>query len=236
MEFNPSKCHVIRVTRSRSPLPTSYTLHGQTLEVVSCARYLGIDISNDLSWKYHVTRISNTANKSLGFLRRNLKAKNPQLRERAYKAIVRPQLEYAAPVWDPHHQDDILKTEMVQRRAARWVLGDYSPYTSVTDMLGKLGWRTLEQRRTDFRLVLFYKIVYGYVAVPLPTYVIPSTRTSRTSHPLAYRQLCARTDYYKYSFYPLAVVQLNNLPVPVATLTSLDSFKEAVSRVCHNKP
>ena len=41
MVFNPSKCHVIRVTRSRSPLPTSYTLHGQTLEVVLCARYLG---------------------------------------------------------------------------------------------------------------------------------------------------------------------------------------------------
>ena len=89
MEFNPSKCHVIRVIRSRSPLPTSYTLHSQTLDVVSCARYLGVDISNDLSWKSHVTRISNTANKSLGFLRRNLKALNPQLRERAYKAIVR---------------------------------------------------------------------------------------------------------------------------------------------------
>ena len=42
MVFNPSKCHVIRVTRSRSPLPTSYTLHGQTLEVVVCARYLGL--------------------------------------------------------------------------------------------------------------------------------------------------------------------------------------------------
>ena len=93
-------------------------LHGQTLEVVSCARYLRVDISNDLSWKSHVTRISNTANKSLGFLRRNLKAKNPQLGERAYKAIVRPQLEYAALVWDPHHQDDILKIEIVQRRAA----------------------------------------------------------------------------------------------------------------------
>ena len=60
--------------------------------------------------------------------------KNPQIRERAYKAIVRPQLEYAAPVWDPHHQDDILKIEMVQRMAVGWVLGDYSPYSSVTDM------------------------------------------------------------------------------------------------------
>ena len=135
--------------------------------------YLTTSHGSPMSQEYQ-----NTANKSLGFLRRNLKAKNTQLRERAYKAIVHPQLEYAAPVWDPHHQDDILKIEMVQRRAARWVLGDYSPYSSVTDMLGKPGWRTLKQRRSDFRLVLFYKIVIGYVAVPLPTYVIPLTRTS----------------------------------------------------------
>ena len=236
MEFNPGNCQVIHITRSRSPLPTSYILHGQTLEVVSSAKYLGVDITSDLSWKPHITRITNTANKSLGFLRRNLKAKNPELRERAYKAIVRPQLEYAAPVWDPHTLNDIQKIEMVQRRAARWVLGDYSPYSSVSDMLGRLGWCTLEQRRADSRLVLFYKIVHGYVAVTLPSYVIPLTRISRTSHPLAYRQICARNDYYKYLFFPLTVVQWNSLPAPIATLTDLDSFKQAVSQVCHIKP
>ena len=29
MQFNPSKCQVIHITRSRSPLPTTYTLHGE---------------------------------------------------------------------------------------------------------------------------------------------------------------------------------------------------------------
>ena len=38
-----------------------------------------------------------------------------------------PQLEYAAPVWDPYVQEDIQRTKMVQRQAARWVLSDYSP-------------------------------------------------------------------------------------------------------------
>ena len=38
--------------------------------------------------------MTSNANESLGYLRRNLKAKHPQLRERAYKAFVRPQLEY----------------------------------------------------------------------------------------------------------------------------------------------
>ena len=56
---------------------------------------------------------------------------------------------------------------MVQRRAARRVFSDYSPYSSVSDMFEKLGGRTLEQRRADSRLVLFYKLIYGYVAVPL---------------------------------------------------------------------
>ena len=149
-KFNPGKCQVLQITRSRSPVQTSYTMHGQTLEVVSCAKYLGVDISNDLSWKAHISRITGNANQSLGFLRRNLKATNPALREKAYKAIVRPQLEYAAPVWDPHIQDDISKIEMDHSRAARWVLEDYSPCSSVSDMLEKLGWRTLERRRTDY--------------------------------------------------------------------------------------
>ena len=48
------------------------------------------------------------------------------LREKMY-AILRLQLEYAAPVWDPHTKEDIQKLESVQRRASRWVLGDYSP-------------------------------------------------------------------------------------------------------------
>ena len=41
MEFNPSKRQVVRVTSSRTPLQTQYILHGQVLEAVSSARYLG---------------------------------------------------------------------------------------------------------------------------------------------------------------------------------------------------
>ena len=38
IKFNLGKCQVIRVTRARTPIPTQYTLHGQTLEVVPSAR------------------------------------------------------------------------------------------------------------------------------------------------------------------------------------------------------
>ena len=37
-------------------------------------------------------------------------------------------------------------------------------------MLSNLGWRSLENRRIDTCLAIFYKIVYGPVAVLLPSY------------------------------------------------------------------
>ena len=42
MEFNPSKCQVVRVTCSRNIINTVYTLHGQILEVVTSAKYWGL--------------------------------------------------------------------------------------------------------------------------------------------------------------------------------------------------
>jgi len=46
---------------------------------------------------------------------------------------------------------------MIQRRAARWVLGRYDRLDSVTDMLSSLKWRSLELRRSDARLCMLYK-------------------------------------------------------------------------------
>ena len=115
MEFNPSKCQAVRVTSSRVPLQTQYVLHGQVLEAVSSARYLGVNISSNLKWNTHVDRITAKANRSLGFNRRYVKTKSPQIREMAYRSLVRPQLEFASAVWDPHTDELINKVEMVQK-------------------------------------------------------------------------------------------------------------------------
>ena len=111
MEFNPSKCQVVQVTTSRKASNSSYILHGHVLEVISCARYLGVDISNCLSWNSHIDRITSKANSTLGFIKRNIKTKNVRVRETAYNTFVRPQLEYAAPSWDPHTKQNIFQLE-----------------------------------------------------------------------------------------------------------------------------
>ena len=236
MEFNPSKFQVVRVTTAKEVINTVYTLHGQILEVVTCARYLGVDISSGLTWNSHIDRITGNANRTLGYIRRNIKTKNQKVRETAYNTLVRPQLEYSAPVWDPSSKDKRLQLEKIQRRAARWTTSNYGTRSSVTAMLNQLGWRTLEQRRADARLCLFYKIVYGLVAVPLPNYIQPTHRISRYCHSMTYRQIQTSTNYYKYSFFPLAIVQWNALPEAVASLPDLDLFKVAVSKLQHTRP
>ena len=149
MEFNPSKCVVIQITRARTPVPSQYFLHDQLLESVASSKYLGVEISSNLSFNKHIQNITTSASRSLGFLKRNIRSQNPALREMAYKTLIRPLVEYSSPVWGPNTKTNIDKVEMVQRRAARWTLHNYSPYASVTEMLQSLGWRSHEQRRSD---------------------------------------------------------------------------------------
>ena len=234
MEFNPSKCTVINITRSKTPYKSSYTLHGQTLATVSDAKYLGVCITSNLSWNKHINQVTATAGQTLNFIKRNIPTKHQYIRESAYKTLVCPQLEYCSSVWSPNTQQNIHKIEMVQRRAARWVTSDYSYCSSVTNMLSQLGWRSLGSRRHDSRLLMFYKIVHGLVAVPMPPYIIPPSRFTRHMHPISFSQIQTPCNYYKFSFYPATIVLWNSLPADIAQAATLDQFRVGVTKLSHN--
>ena len=44
MEFHPEKCLTIRITNKRNSIKTDYQIHGQTLQTVDSANYLGVNI------------------------------------------------------------------------------------------------------------------------------------------------------------------------------------------------
>ena len=100
-----------------------------------------------LEWEAHINKITSKANSTLGFLRRNLKASPPKLRETAYFSLVRSSLEYSSAVWDPFRQKDIDKLEKIQRSAARFVTQNYRQTASVTSLIQNLGWTDLKTRR-----------------------------------------------------------------------------------------
>jgi hypothetical protein len=104
MAFNVEKCHLLSVTRKRSSIPPSYTLHGQTLESVRDAKHLGVNITNNLHWGNDVWSVAAKATTISAFTHRNLKGCTTNVQTHCYRIMVRPILEYASSVWDPHQQ------------------------------------------------------------------------------------------------------------------------------------
>lgn len=229
MEFNPSKCEVLHISKSHNPIISNYKLHGEILKPTTNAKYLGVTISNNLNWNQHIQNITSKANRTLGFIKRNIKTKHQGIRTTAYNALVRPQLEYASCVWNPHTQSNIQQVEKVQRRAVRWVANDYSRHSSVTEMQQALGWRSLEDRRLSTCLTMFHKIVYCHVAVPLPSYIRKPIRQLRHSHSQSFIQLHSNTDAYKFSFFPAIIPLWNHLPSNVVSVAETSAFKKALA-------
>ena len=73
-------------------------------------------------------------------MRRNIKSCSRQVKAQCFTTIVHPNLEYAATIWDPYTKLNKNKLEKCQRRAARFVNGDYSRESSATSMLHELKW------------------------------------------------------------------------------------------------
>ena len=184
------KCTTLPVARSRKGLPQpQYQLHGHILQTVNSVNYLGLCFTEDLSWNEHINNVCSKANKTLGFLRRNLKISSRGIKETAYKTLVQLIMEYEATVWDPLPQENIDNMEAVQRRAARFVLGRYRNTSSVSNMIDELRWPSLQDRRRTARLTMLYQIRHEMVCMNNMTEKLqPAVARQRRGHTYRYVQ------------------------------------------------
>ena len=220
MRFQPVKCNIMQITRKRiKKINASYNLEGTVLENVEKIKYLGVTITND---------------RTLGFLRRNLAACPLDVKESAYKGLVRPILEYGSSVWDPQSillQDEL---EKVQKRAARFVTGNYVDYEtgSMTGILKNLKWESLKKRRKDSRLIMLYKGLKGAASIPTND-LVPPIRRTRNHHSLAFQIPMAGTDIYKSSFFPQTIRDWNLVTDSLITTSecAVDSVTKFTSLV-----
>ena len=112
----------------------------------------------------------------------------------------------------PFHNKRYRYIEKIQRRAARFILNNYSWNTSVTQLLQKLNLPSLKSRRTCQKAIMIYKIVHSLV--------IPSTFQTR------HHQYCFSITHL-YSFFPAAIRIWNNLSSCTINSSSLDTFKKS---------
>ena len=68
-------------------------------------------------------------------------------------------------------------------------------------MLHELGWQSLDDRRQDQRLVLFFKIINGLASVETEDIITPADSRTRKNHSFKFKHLQANCDSYRYSFF-----------------------------------
>lgn len=92
------------------------------LGTVTSAKYLGVTPQNVVGWEGHIGCICVKADRILGFQRRNMKVASTTVKELSYKAVVRPFIEHANTVWNPHSSKHTASIEKIQRKAAHLAL------------------------------------------------------------------------------------------------------------------
>ena len=189
-EISTCQMHMMQLTRKRiKKIHASYTLEGTDLEIVESIKYLGVTITSDLRWNTHVSNVCTKANRTLGFLRRNLYSCPQEVKDAAYKGLVRPVLDYDSSFWAPPPSGVVLQEELesMQKRAARFGTSNYNYETgSMTGILGQLKWESLKKKRKHNRLILLYKGLKGKASVPTDD-LIPKTRRCRNQQSMAFQ-------------------------------------------------
>ena len=228
MELNINKCSVLSITLKHNYIFYDYNILCATLRRVTNHDYLGVTISSDLKWLWHVTRISNKASRTLGLLKTTLSPCSQNIKSIAYKMLVRPQLEHAIEVWNPYTMKCIKKIEQIQRNSCRFIFHEYHRDTDISLLVNRLNLDSLYTCRLIQQATMSYKIHYNLYDICPPSYIQHASHiSSRTDHPLKYcNKNPLQINAYKYSFFSGSMNILNHLPCKAVSrvIPSVDNF------------
>ncbi|XP_063860409.1 carnitine O-palmitoyltransferase 2, mitochondrial-like isoform X2 [Scylla paramamosain] len=210
MTINHNKTVVMHFCTSSVPVPPPQLSVGpHPLQVVRCAKLLGVTVDDQLTWKQHVASTIRSATYRLYMLRRlrSLGTPTDELRG-VYLTFILPKLMYASPAWSSSlTQTQQLQLESVQKRACRVILGP--AYTTYEEALNTLKLSRLSTRYSE----ALEKFGRGLLNHPRLRSLLPPDAprpTRATRHHNKITPLKApRTDRYRLSAIPTMVRAIN---------------------------
>ena len=120
LEIAKEKCFVVYIGKNNSE--QFYEIGGNLIEKREAIRDLGILLDKDLKFNQHINQIVENAYFKMFQLLKVLKTNESRILIDAYKAYIRPQLEYASEVWNPYLKMQMSQIEKVQKFFTRRLL------------------------------------------------------------------------------------------------------------------
>lgn len=235
MKINSEKSVLLRITNKKSERPFTYTVGLAPLKQVSSLKYLGLIFETHMKWNDHIDKICSAAQRKLGFLRRNFKYATVEAKLVAYKALIRPILEYGCVIWDPYHKKYIERLEKVQRSAARYIMSRYRRTDSVSAMIDDLKLEPLDERRRIIRLKFIFMMSKGCFNIDSTRYLMHNpSHSARLSHDIVFKPYWCKTLQYQKSFFPRTIEEWNHLPEEIVKSIEPKSFENCLRLFFNN--
>jgi hypothetical protein len=96
-------------------------IQGTKLDIVSKTKFLGIILDAGLTWKHHITYITQKIAKTIGILHRARKFLNSNFLRQLYFSFLFPYLSYANIIWGNASQCHLNPIFKLQKRAIRTI-------------------------------------------------------------------------------------------------------------------
>jgi len=221
MELNPEKTKLLTIGNNK--FNYDYVLKGNTVDRVSHMNDVGVMVQSDLKFSKHCSTVIKKAYFVIKNIFNTFKYHNYDFYLRMYTCYVRPILEYGSQVWCPLLKTNIDKIERVQKYYTRCILKSFPPL-SYMERLEFLKLQSLEERRFNADLILFYKKINCHISIDVEdSYCF--VRTPR-GHPLHMFKYYCRTDKRKHYWTQRIVNFWNGLHQEIVSSTSVLSFKK----------
>jgi ribonuclease P/MRP protein subunit RPP40 len=225
LKFNESKCKVLHVGPKNQH--NNYNINSIPLKACEQETDLGVVISNSLKPEGHIAKVSKTCNKLIGLIIRSFTFKSEYVILKLYKTLIRPHLDYCAPLWSPYYGKDIIKLEKIQRRVTKLVPG--LGVLTYEERLKRLNLHSLERRRKRSDIIELYKMINNLVHVDLNKYLEYSVSNTRGNN-LKFKKLNPKSNIRKYSYFCRIVGLWNALPDSIVSCGNITSFKISLDK------
>ena len=195
---------------------------------------VGVTFDEDMTFRKDISPRANKANSIMGIIRRTYTYLDPQSFKLLFKSLVRPHLEYGAPIWNPCLKRDITELEKVQRRATRQV--PQLKGLSYEDRLRKLQLPTLRYRRLRSDMIETYKLLHDIHDPILPKLLDPVEKSKTRGHRFKLPKKSAKNNIKGHVFPHRIVNDWNSLPEDVVSAPSVNAFKNRLHSHWRNHP
>lgn len=223
MPFNVKKCKVMHLGTNNPK--ECYFLSGSKIPVAKEEKDLGVFVNDKFKPSLNCKKVSKSAGKTIGLIKRNIVNKDKEGMMILYKTLVRPKIDYCIQAWRPYRRKDINILEKIQKRFTKIVKGLKD--VKYEQRLEKLGITTIEDRHYRADMVQVFKILKINKDTFPENFLELNNRVGRINSMKLFKKDC-KLDLCKYSFTFRVVDQWNKLPDAVVLSKDVSDFKASL--------